>query len=369
MEYKICKRCIMDTTSDPNLVLDSNGICNYCHNYDNLVQKQQGERTYSSVEELFSEIKNKSRNKQYDCILGISGGVDSSFLAYLLHKHNMRVLAVHVDCGWNSELAVSNIEKICKKFNYDLHTVVVDWNTMKRLHRAFLYSGMANQDIPQDHAFIAATWKMATKYGIKYIVSGHNIATEGILSTAYQTYWADWINIKDVFNKSEEKGNLKKYPHLSLFDRFILYPKIIRLKTIKPLQLINYSQSYAIKTLEEECDWKYYGSKHYESRFTRFYQDSYLPERFGWDKRRDHLSSLVVSGEISRDAALKQISICPVSEEEKEKEKEYVLKKLDIPLDDWEKIINIPLEKAKKYKTTDTIKQHLGTLIEKLCKV
>ena len=349
----------MDITSDPNLILDENGVCNYCHNFDELVKKEREDIKYSSLDELFTEIKRKSKNKEYDCILGISGGVDSSYLAYLLHKYELRVLAIHVDCGWNSELGVKNIEKICRKYEYDLHTIVIDWPTMKRLQRAFLYSGMANQDIPQDHAFMAATWKIAAKHGIRYVISGHNVATEGILSTAYQTYWADWLNIKDVFRKSGEPGNIRKYPHLSLFDRYIKYPKIHRLQFIRPLQLVDYSQRKAIKTLEDECGWQYYGSKHYESRFTKFYQDTYLPERFGWDKRRDHLASLVVGGELSREEALKQITISPVSDEEKEQEKEYVLKKLDIPLSDWNKIISIPIEETQKYMTTERIKMKL----------
>ena len=199
-EYRICSRCIMDTTSDPGLVLDKSGVCNYCHEYDREYEATRAmrENGEEKLESLISSIKNECKNDEYDCALGLSGGVDSSYLLYLCHRYGLRVLAIHVDAGWNSEIAVQNIEKMCTKLGYDLHTVVIDWTTMKELQRAYLFSGLGNQDVPQDHCFIAAVRQCCRKYHIKYLMNGWNLATEGILSHAFQQPPGDWINITDV---------------------------------------------------------------------------------------------------------------------------------------------------------------------------
>lgn len=309
-EYKICQRCIMDTTSDPNLELDENGVCNYCHHYDEEVNKlnaAQG-KGEAELDKLFTQIKKEGEGKEYDCLLGISGGVDSSYLAYLAKKYELRVLAVHVDAGWNSELAVQNIENMCKKLGYDLHTVVVDWPTMKELQRAYLFSGLANLDVPQDHCFVAACEQMTKKFGIKYILNGSNLATEGILSTAYQYTYRDWHNIKSVYKKCGRGKSLKKYPHQNFFEMYFESPILRRVKIVRPLNYIDYSKKMAIEVLEREFGWKYYGGKHYESRFTKFFQEIYLPQKYGWNKMRDHISSLIVGGEMTREEGLCELS-------------------------------------------------------------
>lgn len=351
-EYKICKRCIMDTTSDPNLILDENGVCNYCHAYDAAIKKIEYKRKNGEVQltDIFNKMKEDGKGKAYDCLLGISGGVDSSYMAYLAKEHGLRVLAVHVDAGWNSELAVQNIEKMCKKLDYDLHTVVVDWQTMKELQRAYMFSGLANLDVPQDHCFIAACAKMAKKFGIKYILNGNNWATEGILSTAYQYSNRDWRNIKGVYQKcGRGKGNLRKYPHQNFWEMYFWYPLFHKVKVIFPLDYINYSKKMAIDILEREFDWKYYGGKHYESRFTKFFQEIYLPLKFGWDKRRDHISSLIVGGEMTREEGLQEIAISPSTESELEEERKYVLKKLDISDEEWNYIMTMPVKSEDDY--------------------
>jgi N-acetyl sugar amidotransferase len=357
----------MDTTSDPNLVLDENGVCNYCHTYDELVEKTKQHIGNQTLEDVFNQIKEEGKDKEYDCILGISGGVDSCYIAYLAKQYGLRVLAVHVDAGWNSELAVQNIEKLCKKLDYDLHTVVIDWPTMKELQRAYLFSGLGNQDVPQDHCFLAGVWKFAKQYDIKYVLNGYNLATEGILSTAYQHQASDWRSIRGVYRKcGRGKISLKKYPHVNLFTTYSINYGVNGLKQIYPLNYINYSKKEAIKTLEREFGWKYYGGKHYESRFTKFFQEVYLPQKLGWEKRRDHLSSLIVGGEMTREEALEEIAIPPSTEAEMREETEYVLKKLDISDEEWQKILKLPNKRAEDYPSNAKLMAFLKKMKRKV---
>lgn len=354
MEYKICSRCIMDTTSDPNIVLDDKGVCNYCNSYDKIWEKRKRKinSTKNGLEGLFDKIKQDGKSKEYDCIIGMSGGVDSAYLAYIAKQYGLRPLVVHVDAGWNSEIAVQNIEKMCKKLEFDLHTVVIDWPTMKELQRAYMFSGLANLDVPQDHCFFSAVWQFSRKYHIKYVLSGSNFATEGILSKAYQYTNGDWKNIKDVYSKNG-RGivSLKKYPHVGIIGFLKMKYGVSSLKQVMPLDYIEYSKEKAIEVLEREFGWKYYGGKHYESRFTKFFQETYLPQRYGWEKRRDHLSSLIVGGEMTRDDALREISVQPSTTAQMKEDLEYVLKKLDISNDEWESIILAPKKNGEDYKS------------------
>lgn len=351
----------MDTTSDPNLVLDENGVCNYCHSFDDAISKIEYKRSdgKEKLESLFNRVKEEGRHKEYDCMLGISGGVDSSYLAYLAKQYNLRVLAVHVDAGWNSELAVQNIEKMCKKLDYDLHTIVIDWPTMRELQRAYMFSGLANLDVPQDHCFLAASRHLVKKYKMKYLLSGDNYATEGVLSNAFQYIPADWTCIKSVYKLHGRGKSLKKYPHDSLFKQYFVYPYIYNIKTITPLNYIDYSKKMAIETLEREFGWKYYGGKHYESRFTKFFQETYLPQKYGWEKRRDHISSLIVGGEMTREEGLREINCPPTTEVTMEEEKDYVLKKLDITENEWQEILKLPWKTEDDY-ANDKWKCNIG---------
>lgn len=362
IEYKICSRCIMDTTSDPNLELDENGVCNYCREYDKQYEKYKvyRENGQQKLDDLIKTIKDKCKNDEYDCALGISGGVDSSYLLYLCHQYGLRVLAVHVDAGWNSEIAVQNIEKMCTKLGYDLHTVVIDWPTMKELQRAFLFSELGNQDVPQDHCFIAAVRQYCKKSHIKYLMNGWNLATEGILSHAYQQSPGDWINIKDVYKKNG-RGNisLRKYPHTNFWNQYVGYQYLYPVTEVRPLCYIDYSKKKAIEVLEREFGWKYYGGKHFESRFTRFFQEVYLPRKYGWEKRRDHISSLIVGGEMTREEGLAEIVIPTATPEQLAEETEYVLKKLDISEEEWKGILEAPNKTIDDYRSELKLKRRL----------
>ena len=224
--YQICTRCIMDNKSDPMIKFDENGICNHCHEFDMNIAKlpQTNEEKKRKFEELVLEMKKNGEGKEYDCVVGISGGVDSAYLAYIAKQAGLRILAVHVDSGWNSDTAVENIKKLCSKLGIELHTIVIDWTTMKELQRAYMFSGLSNLDVPQDHCFLAATYKFAQRYGIKYMLNGSNLATEGILPSNYGYSAIDYRNIKDVYKKcGRGKVSLRKYPKMSLWTYSLMY--------------------------------------------------------------------------------------------------------------------------------------------------
>ncbi len=304
--YKICNTCIMDTT-DKDISFDDNGQCFYCKEARRLINNYgyRGKESDDHLKQTLDKIKKEQKKAKYDCVIGISGGVDSAYLMHMAVKYwGLRVLAIHVDAGWNSEISVDNIKKLCEKLKIDLQTVVVDWNVMKEVQRAYMFSGVSNLDVPQDHVFFAALYQFAKKHHIKYILTGHNYATESILPKYLVYDSSDWISLKDICKTYGREINLKKYPHMTYFQKW-RYVKT--LKFIRPLNDIEYSKTKAIDELSKEYGWKYYGAKHWESRFTKFFQAYYLPIKFGFDKSRAHLSNLVVNNEMSREEALKEL--------------------------------------------------------------
>ncbi len=296
-------------------------------------------------------------------MIGVSGGVDSAFLLHLAHKEGLRILAVHVDAGWNSNMAVSNIQKLCTKMKIDLKTIVIDWKIFKELQRAYMFSGLPNLDVPQDHVFFTALYQFAEKYKIKYVLTGSNAATESILP-AYLVYDAlDYKSLKDVYRKNKRKraASLKDYPHMTYLKKRYYYR---HLKIIRLLNYIDYSKTEAMDILTSEYGWEYYGGKHWESRFTKFVQTCYLPQKFGFQKSRAHLSNLVVNGEISRDEALyfleKEERDYP--EKMREADRKYILKKLDITADDWNRILASPNKTEDDYKNNKKLQKFLKKL-------
>lgn len=363
MEYQICTRCIMDNRADPLITFDERGVCNHCRDFDKIISKfpQSETEKRDKFNQLIEEIKENGKGKEYDCVLGISGGVDSAYLAYIAKKAGLRILAVHVDAGWNTDVAVENIKKICSKLDIELHTIVVDWNTMKELQRAYMFSGLPDLDVPQDHAFLAATYKFAKKYGIRYMLNGSNYATEGILPANYGYAAIDYINIKDVYRKcGRGKISLRKYPKMSLWTYSLMY-----LGTTKRVNLLNYvpySKKMAIQVLHDEFDWNYYGGKHFESRFTKFFQSYYLPKKFGYEKKRAHISSLIVGGELTREQGLIDMADdSAYPESEMLEDRDYILKKLDITLDEWDMIMAAPSKSEDDYKNN---KKLMNRMIE-----
>ena len=352
--YQMCVKTVMDTT-DPDITFDEQGISNHYHYFQKeikpLLENTAAKKT--AKEKLIREIKAAGKGNEYDCVIGVSGGVDSSYLAYHLKKlEGLRPLAVHLDGGWNSELAVKNIENLLKILDIDLITHVIDWQAMKDLHVSFFKAGVANQDIPQDHAIVASLFKIARDHKIKYIIGGQNLATESILPNAWGYNFLDLAHLKGI-HKRFGKMSLRNYPTISLFYYHFISKFIHGIKLVKFLDFIEYDKKAAMKILETELGWKYYGGKHYESRFTKFFQSYFLPTRFGYDKRKAHLSSLILTGQLTREEALKELEKPLYDQRELADDKEFILKKLEISPAEFEEMLNMPKKTYKDYPSSE----------------
>ena len=351
MDYQICTVCIMDMT-DPEIVFDETGQCNHCKRYEvwhsSFISDPISLKDREKL--MVDKIKADGIGRDYDCIMGISGGVDSSYLAYYATKVlGLRVMAVHVDAGWNSELAVNNIENLVKTLGIDLHTIVIDWEEIRDLQRSFFYASVPNVDTPQDHAFFAAMNREAVKFKLKHVLNGGNMATESILPTYWGYDAMDKIHIKDIHEKFG-KVKLKKYPTFGAFQKLVIYPYFHNFEVHRPLELIDYNKQEAKDYLMSELGWRDYGGKHYESKFTQFFQAHYLPEKFGFDKRRAHLASLVVSKQMTREEALNEIKQPLYDPIELEQDREYVTKKLGFSNSEWQKIMDAEPKTEHDYK-------------------
>lgn len=370
MEYRICSKCIMDNVADTHISFDEEGVCNHCRQFEMNVAKypQSEEERKQKFDAIIKAIKEDGKTKEYDCVIGVSGGVDSAYLLHIAHNAGLRILAVHVDAGWNTDIAVENIKKLCSKLNIELHTIVIDWNTMKELQRAYMYSGLANLDVPQDHAFVAATYKFAAKHNIRYMLSGNNYATEGILPQHYGYAFIDYTCIKSVYRKcGRGRVSLRKYPKMSFFKYAMMF--VGKTERIDLLNYVPYSKQAAVEFLHNEYGWNYYGGKHFESRFTKFFQSYYLPKKFGYDKKRAHIASLIVGGELSREQGLAEMEdTSSYTEEQMLEDRDYILKKLDISVDDWNKIMAAPNKTEDDYKNSKAMMKRMQTIKHKLRK-
>ena len=341
IEHQVCKTCVMDT-SDPGLYFDEDGRCSVCHAYEaeKAIKGYHPGESEKRLQALVTEMKRDGKNKDYDAILGLSGGVDSAYLLYVAHTLGLRVLAVHVDTGWNSEIAVHNIQRMCDRLGIQLHTIVIDWLAMKELQRAYLLSGVANLDVPQDHAFMSALRKFAKKYRQKYLLSGSNLATEGVGSPfSLQQSYMDTRHMRSIYRRNGRGKSIRKYPLLPLFKAFWMQ---LTVRQVTLLNHIPYSKKEAIEVLSREFGWEYYGGKHFESRFTKYFQSVYLPRKFKYDKRKHHLSCLVLNGEITRQEALCELNMPPYSLTEQKEDEAYILKKLEIDPGQWQRILDAP---------------------------
>ncbi|KZX91533.1 ExsB family protein [Erythrobacter sp. HI0019] len=327
-------------TSDPWITFDDEGVCHHCQAYDAYIATiGTPEDRQRKLDHLVAQLKARGRGKDYDCIMGLSGGVDSSYLAWFAVKQlGLRPLVVHVDAGWNSELAVNNIQNIVQRLNLDMHTLVIDWPEIRDIQRAYFMSGIANLDVPQDHAFIASLYSEARKYGIKDILNGGNMQTESILPNAWGYDASDAVSLKAI-HKEFGTVPLKKYPTISNFQRLFYYPFIQKMHVHRPLELIDYSKDGAKKVLIEELGWRDYGGKHYESVFTKFFQAHYLPVKFGYDKRLAHYASLVVSGQMTKGQARGELQKPLYDLQELEEDKAFWIKKLGISEAEYERVM------------------------------
>lgn len=345
-----CKRCILNSQDDPFITFNEKGECNYCAYYDKVTSEGgTAEEKLKFLSSKIAEIKAAGKGREYDCILGVSGGVDSSFLAYWAKENGLRPLIVHFDNGWNSELAVENIRKICDKLGFSLQTYVINWEEFKNLQIAYLKAGVIDIEVLTDHAVIATIYKIARKYGLKYTINGFNYASEAIMPKGWVFDKMDFLNIKDINNKYGTIP-IKTFPHIT-FSKRLLYTLLFKMESLKVLNYIDYNKEKTKTLLKEKLDWTDYGGKHYESTFTKFYQAYILPTKFKVDKRRAHLANLVCSGQITREMAFEELKLPLYEEKDLRQEKEYILKKLGMKEDEFDKIMKGPIRKHKEFKT------------------
>jgi len=348
-KYRQCNNCILDTNDDPNITFNEEGVCNYCTNYKVLAKREilKGEEGRKKVEEIIFNIKTAGKGKQYDSIIGVSGGVDSTYLALQAKKMGLRPLLVHFDNGWDSELAVMNIENIINKLGFDLYTYVIDWDEFKDLQLAYLKASVVDIEAITDHAIAGTLYKIANKYKIKHIISGYNIETEGILPPNWVAKKEDAYNILSIYKKFGTK-KLRSFPLFSRFQLFFYY-KISGIRSVNLLNFLSYNKDQAKKEIIEELHWRDYGGKHYESIFTRFYQGFILPTKFHIDKRKAHLSNLICSGQITREQALEELKKPIYNEELLKRDKEFVLKKLGLTSDEFDRLMKLPVHSHEEY--------------------
>ena len=333
----LCARCVMDT-SDPAITFDAEGICNHCREQEAHVRADSQRRgTEGGLEAILDQIKAQGAGKQYDCVIGVSGGVDSSYVCLVVKRMGLRPLAVHLDNGWDSEGAVHNIERLVRRLEIDLYTEVLDWEAFRDLQLAFLKASTPDCEIPTDHAIWATLRRMAHKTGVRFIISGANTRTETHLPTAWSQGHIDWGYIKSV-HRQFGTVPLRTFPRLDLWS----LRRYREQRVIPILNYLDYIKNDAIAELQREVGWEPYGGKHHESIYTRFYQGYILPRKFGYDKRRNHFSSLICSGQMSREAALEELGHPPYSPRLQDEDREYVVKKLGITPADFEQLMHAP---------------------------
>lgn len=341
LNYQICAKTIMDTT-DPDIVFDENGVSDYYHNYQQniLPNWNKGASGYDELMKVAEKIKNEGKGKDFDCIIGISGGLDSSYTAYIAKEiMGIRPLLFHVDAGWNTDKAVGNIEKLCNGLGLDLFTEVINWEEMKDLQRAYLFAQIPGQDAPQDIAFFSALYKFASKHKIKYVLTGANYSTECCKEPpAWGAYpGIDKLLVMDIYKKFGQ-NKLKTFPILDILEYKVLYQVFFGMKVFKPLNLVPYFKNDAEELLNVKFGWEKFQHKHHESRFTRFYEDYWLARKFGFEKRRAHFSSLILTEQMTREEALQRISRPELDEKTLKNEFEYIAHKLDFTTDELQNI-------------------------------
>ncbi|MNK10381.1 hypothetical protein D3C87_284050 [compost metagenome] len=331
-------------TSDPNIVFNGNGESDYYLNYKNQIEPNwhTDHRGMDELMKIADQIKKSNRNKDFDCIIGLSGGLDSSYAAYVAKEvMGIRPLIFHVDAGWNTDKAVGNIEKLVNGLDLDLYTEVINWEEMKDLQRAFLKAQVPDQDMPQDTAFFSGLYKFAKKHKIKYVLTGANFSTECCREPE------DWgaypgIDKKLILDIHKKFGSrsLKTFPLVDIMNYKLYYKYILGMKIVKPLNHLPYIKNEVEQLLFDKFGWEKFQHKHHESRFTRFYEDYWLPRKFGYQKRRAHFSSLVLTGQMTREQALDRVSRPELSEDFLNKEFEYVAHKLDFTVNELQELFN-----------------------------
>lgn len=360
--YQQCSLSVMDTIADPNITFDEKGVCNYYKAYkkDEATHVLKGAEGQARLIAEIDKIKNAKASKKYDCILGLSGGVDSTYLCLLAKEQGLNPLVVHCDNGWNSELAQHNIEQTVKKSGFDLFTFVINWNEFRSMQLAYLKASVVDIEVLTDHAFMAVLYEQARKWNIKYVLAGMNIVTEQVLPQYWIYNKSDDKNIKDIVDKygSIKVKELKTFPFLSYATKRYCQ-KILKLEVITPLNWIEYNYDEVKERIIKELDWRDYGGKHYESVWTRFYQGYILPNKFHIDKRKAHFSNLIFSGQITKSEAIEKLKSPTLPERVAKDDLAFVIKKFGLSDIEFDEIIKLPRREHSEFLKEEGFRKRL----------
>ncbi|MBM3453661.1 MAG: N-acetyl sugar amidotransferase [Bacteroidetes bacterium] len=355
--FQVCTKCVMDS-SDSKITFDENGICDHCRTFELQIKPHwhTDEKGVKNLNGLIEKIKKEGKGKDFDCMMGMSGGIDSSFLLYkMVSEFGLRPLVFHVDAGWNSQIAVNNIERLVDGLGLDLYTEVINWEEMKDLQLAFFRSGVPHIDVPQDHAFFATMYKFASKYKIKTILTGGNYSTECVRNPLeWMYYQSDSIQLKDIY-RNFGSGKLKDYKITNILWHKIWLPYFKGIKLYRPLDLIPYNKEQAMQELVDKFGYQKYPQKHFESRFTRFYEGFWLPERFGYDTRKVQFSSLILTNQMTRNEALVKLKEKVYTKDQIDEDFEFVSNKLGITVEELWSYFNAPKKTYKDYKSQENL--------------
>ena len=347
----------MDTT-DSKIIFDHHGVCDHCNTFFTDIKPHwdTSEKGLEKISREADKIREEGKGKDFDCIIGMSGGIDSSYLVYLAkEKLGLRPLVFHVDAGWNSQQAVHNIEQIVDKLGLDLYTEVIDWEEMKDLQLSFFKSGVSHIDTPQDHSFFATMYKFASKYNVKHILTGGNYSTECIRNPLEWMYFqSDSRQIKDIHNQFGTRP-IKNFPLTNILWHKVYLPYIKGINVIRPLDYMPYDKEEATQFLVDRFGYQRYAQKHFESRFTKFYEAYWLPEKFGFDTRKVQYSSLILTGQMTREEALEKLQSPAHDPETIADDFEYIASKLDIEVDELQSYFDAPNKNYTDYKNQQSI--------------
>jgi N-acetyl sugar amidotransferase len=349
--YRQCALGLLDTNDDPEIRFDTNGISHYYYDY----RAEEGLRVGTTAEqqarlaEVLHQIRAAKKGREYDTIVGLSGGVDSTYIAHLAKEYGLNPLCVHFDNGWNSELAVKTIENIVSRLGFDLFTYVIDWDEFKDLQLAYLRASVIDIEVVTDHAIFATLYRLARQHGIRHILSGTNVVTESVLPRHWNYNKADHVNIRAIHREFGTRP-LKTFPFMDLRVKK-LYQMVHGVHSVSVLDLVPYHKAEVKQLIMDQLGWRDYGGKHYESIWTRFYQGHILPTKFGVDKRRAHLTNLIYSGQLSREAALAELALPMYPAGQLEQDRELVLKKLGLTPKEWDEIMQLPVRRHTDFET------------------
>jgi len=355
-EYRQCAISVMDTIADPGISFDDKGICNYYYEYKQAEERDvlRGKEAEEKISNLVAEIKKAGAGKPYDCLIGVSGGVDSTYVAYLVKELGLRPLAVHLDNGWNSELAVKNIETLVNKLGIDLYTIVVNWEEFRDIQLSYLKASVVDIEVVSDHAIFSAMNKVAMEKKIQYVINGTNVVTEHVMPKSWLYTKMDYANLKDI-HSHYGKMKIKTFP-TQPFWKYVYYSAFLKLKSIPILNYIDYKKDAVKELITTQLGWRDYGGKHYESIFTKFYQAYILPQKFGIDKRKAHLSNLIFSGQITKEEAIEELKQPLYAADELAADIEYVCKKFGITQEEFTAIMQSPIRKHSDFKSDIPLK-------------